>query len=193
MGRAGIGLGVFVAGLLAGLPAVAQEGPGAGTVAIGVARDCLRLADAAFEQSLDPALSDADRALLEGVVSAATFECLGLSMEICERQGEGTACLDDLTEWTRETRVEIVVELPDAFESETPARADAYARALEFAEAPASDVACEEMTEAERARYCAVVSEGLALDDAYQAWRLARLEGAAPLVGHAPVDLEMLR
>ncbi|GAB5449139.1 hypothetical protein [Gymnodinialimonas sp.] len=163
------------------------------SAAITVAEMCLSQGDAAFEQSLGDGVSEADRGVLEGVFSVATFECLGLAMEICEGQGDGAACLADLATWTREARAAIVADLPEALENDAPERAEGFARALEYAAAPASEASCSEMTEAERTRYCVVVSEGLALEDAYVAWRLARQEGAVPLEGHAPVDLEILR
>jgi hypothetical protein len=71
--------------------------------------------------------------------------------------------------------------------------ADRYAAALARAGAPADPADCAHLEEADRARYCEIVSEGSALEDAYSAWRLARRVGVVALEGHPPVDLEVIR
>lgn len=175
--------GLFALGL--GAAPVLADSHRPAALAIWSAETCLRLGDAAFEHGMSDELAEADQAALEQVFSTATFECLGLSMEMCEGRAEGDACLSDLANWVRDTRAEIVASLPDVED-------DAYARALERA-AAADEANCEHMSDAERERYCAVVAEGMALEDAYGAWRLARREGAMALEGHDPVDLELIR
>ncbi|MBY4895180.1 hypothetical protein KUL25_20655 [Rhodobacteraceae bacterium N5(2021)] len=165
--------------------AVAQDGPRPAAIASGIAQECLRLSDAAIEQSLADDLAEADQAVLVETFEQATFECLGLSMEICEWQEAGVACLGDLAAWVRTHRAAIVARLADVTLSE-PA-------ALARAGAEADTTTCDHMSDAERERYCEIVSEGVALEDAYGAWRMARREGAVDLVGHDPIDLERLQ
>lgn len=162
-------------------------------VAIRIADECTRLGDAAFEHSLIEGLAEGDRMALVGVFESATYECLGLSMEVCEGQETGEVCLDDLTTWVRENREGIVAELPDTIEHENPLTVGRYERNLVRAQAAADTADCDHMNEDQRARYCETVSEGVALEAAYDAWRQARREGAVELEGHAPVDLELIR
>lgn len=183
----------LVGALLGAFPALAQDTSGPAEVAIGIAQQCLRLGDAAFEHSLTDGLAEVDRMALVEVFETATFECLGLGMEICEGQGEAEACLGDLTAWVQVRREEIVAGLPDTIETDNAPTVGRYEGDLARARTGADQASCDHMSEDQRDRYCETVSEGVALEDAYGAWRVARREGAAPLVGHAPVDLENLR
>lgn len=158
-----------------------------GTPAIFMAETCLRSGDAAFEHALRDDVSDTDRAALEAVYTTATFECLGLSMEICEGLDDSAACLVNLSDWVRRTREGVTADLPDGLE------VAGYADALALARAGADPANCTEMSEDQRARYCSVVAEGMALEDAYAAWRLARQAGEMELEGHAPVEMERIR
>ncbi|WP_044006415.1 hypothetical protein [Jannaschia sp. CCS1] len=169
-----------------GTPMLA-EGHGPAAVAIFAAETCLQGGDQAFEHSLQEDLAPQDQDALVGLVETASFECLGLAMEICEGQDAALACLGDLETWASEARGAIVARLPDA------AEAEGYADVLERAGADADDAACNHMNEDQRTRYCGMVAEGLALEDAYAAWRMARRTGAVPLEGHDPVDLELIR
>lgn len=166
--------GVAVLALLVSGPAGFAQEPRAAGVAIWAAEVCLSSGDAAFEHGLAEGVTEADRAALLAVAEAATFECLGLAMEMCERQPTADACLADLGEWVRGTRVEITTRLG-------------------VEEITADTAECDHLSEAERARYCEVVSEGVALDAAYEAWRVARSEGDMALESHPPVDLELIR
>lgn len=156
-------------------------------VAIWSAEICLRMGDAAFEQSLRDGVGTEDQAALMRVADTATFECLGLSMEICEGRLGSLGCLGDLATWVGEDRLGLVALLPETLEVE------GYAEALARAGAAADEAECDGMTDREQERYCGVVAEGMALEDAYFAWRMARRDGAADLVGHDPVNLELIR
>lgn len=181
-------MSVVTAVLLSTQPALAEGHTGAWSPEI-----CLQGADAAFEHSLNDDVEAADRTALENVFEIATFECLGLSMEICEGQEDGVPCLSDLAAWVRDARAGIVARLPEALAAENDATAERFGLLRERAGAPAVEADCDHMSEDARARYCEVVSEGGALEDAYDAWRLARRVGAAPLEGHDPINLEWIR
>lgn len=185
-------IGLIMGALLMAGPSLAEEHRPADS-AIWSAEQCLRLGDGAFEHSLQEDLEEADRAALVEVFETSTFECLGLSMEICEGRETASACLTDLGAWVQETRGAVAGRLPDTLESSVPTRETRYERALANAEAEADVTQCDAMNDTERDRYCEIVSEGLALDSAYLAWRLARREAVVALEGHAPVDLEMIR
>ncbi|WP_224814024.1 hypothetical protein [Hasllibacter sp. MH4015] len=169
------------------------QAQGEASGAVAAAEACLELGDAAFEQSLTDTLDPSDVEALEQVYSTATFECLGLAMAICEREVDGAACLVDLADWMRGARADIVAQVPDALENEDAAQVAAYGEAQARAASPADEADCAHMGEEDRARYCAVVSEGMALEDAYAVWRMARRDGAVPLEGHGPIDLELIR
>lgn len=145
--------------------------------AIWSAETCLRVGDAAFEFSLTEGLTEEDEVNLLRVYSTATYECLGLSMEICEGQESGEACLSDLVSWVRDHRGEVVAGLPATIETDSTFRSGRYRRGLERAQAAADQTHCDSLSEEQRARYCETVSEGMALEDAYGAWRIARREG----------------
>jgi hypothetical protein len=154
---------------------------------------CLWVNDAAFEHSLQDGLSEADQTALTNVYLSATFECLGLSMTICEGQDDSIECLSELSRWVQEERANIVARLPATIEYDNAITAERYVRTLERASAPADEVECDHLSDVERDRYCEIVAEGGALHDAYDAWRMARQEGVVDLVGHDPVDLELIR
>lgn len=154
---------------------------------------CFWVNDAAYEHSLRDGLSDADQTALTNTFETATYECLGLHMMICEDRDDSVECLSSLSSWVRAERAEIIARLPAEIEYDNAFTARRYTRTVERAGAPADEADCDHMSEAERERYCEIVAEGRALEDAYDAWRMARREGAVELVGHDPVELELIR
>ncbi len=183
---------VVVALGMGAVPLVAEE-HSASELGFWSPHGCLLVNDYAFEHSLQEGLAEADRIALTNVFATATYECLGLAMEICEGQDDSIACLGELSGWVRNARVTIVARLPAEIEFENALSARRYARRLESAAAAADEAACDHLDEAERVRYCEVLSEGVALEDAYHVWRMARREGAVALEGHPLVDLELIR
>lgn len=173
-------------------PAYAQEG-GASEAEFWSPQECLLVNDYAFEHSLRDGLAEADRVALTNVFEVATYECLGLAMEICEGQDGSITCLNHLSAWVRDQRAAIVARLPAEIEYENAFTARRYTQTLERAGAPADEAVCDHLSDAHRARYCEVVSEGEALEGAYDAWRMARREGVVDLEGHPPVDMELIQ
>ncbi|MEJ6391370.1 hypothetical protein [Gymnodinialimonas ulvae] len=183
-----------------GVAGVALPDPGHGDQhrpaadAIWLAEGCLVVGGRAFETSLAGGFSEEDDLLLRQVYSSASHTCLFEARGFCDLPEADGACLSDLSVWLREVRSQITDGLPEAIEGGNRFAEGRYRRAMERARGEANPANCNQIADpAERERYCEVVSETVALEDAYDVWRLARRQGAVPLVGNEPVDLEYLR
>jgi len=148
---------------------------------------------AAFAQSRAEGSATADRSALATMVVTATRDCLGIGVQICANGADDPACFAGLSIRRREERAAIAARRPpDIGELTAVARTPCGGiRARTSGAADAVD--CDRPGAATRDGYCEIVSGAKALTAACDAWRMARRAGAVEPVGHAPVDLELIR